>query len=290
MLITIAAVVLSLVAATPSASSGPTMAVEDTMRTSVPEVLVSAPRVTLNEILDRVARGESRRESLLVDQSFTAAIRVVRDVIGKRTPRLFEEAVWKVYRKKPDKVRGIKVREWSAQKKKDGDAEANVDVNFSPGMSEEIVNFAFRPEARRDFRYRIVERKIAGDHLVYRIHFEPISLLDPTAPSGEVWIDTNDFVIVREELSLRQSPVPILIKGLHRMVIERQRVSGHWVLKRVLMRGEFTLPIPRFGRSFDLGIVYSDYKLNTGLPDSLFTASSPGRGSGGATVRVGSGR
>lgn len=257
------------------------------MRTSVPEVLVRAPRVTLAEILDRVGRGETRRDSLIRDQSFTSTIRVVRDVIGKRSPQLFEESVWKVFRKKPDKVRALKVRDWSAIKSKDKDEEKNVEVNFSPGMSEEIVNFAFRPEARRDYRYRIVERNIAGDHLIYRIHFEPVSLLDPTAPSGEVWIDTNDFVIVREELSLRQSPVPILIKGLHRMVIERQRVDGHWVLKRVLMRGEFTLPIPKFGRSFDFGIVYSDYKINAGLPDSLFTATSADRKPGGATVRIG---
>ena len=39
------------------------------MRTSVPEVLVSAPRVTLDEILDRVGRGEARRDSLLADQA-----------------------------------------------------------------------------------------------------------------------------------------------------------------------------------------------------------------------------
>ena len=49
---------------------GPTLAIEDTMHTEVPEVVVRAPRVTLAEILDRVARGEARRDSQLVDQSF----------------------------------------------------------------------------------------------------------------------------------------------------------------------------------------------------------------------------
>ena len=33
---------------------------EDTMHTEVPEVLVTAPRITLDEILDLVARGEAR--------------------------------------------------------------------------------------------------------------------------------------------------------------------------------------------------------------------------------------
>src|SRR5437867_2555507 len=48
------AVTLTLAQPAP-ARSGPTMAREDTMHTEVPEVLVAAPRVTLDEILDRVA-------------------------------------------------------------------------------------------------------------------------------------------------------------------------------------------------------------------------------------------
>src|SRR5262245_45758069 len=80
---------------------GPTLAVEDTMHTDVSEVLVRAPRVTLNEILDRVARGEARRDSLLRDLSFVADIRVVHNVVGKGTPELFAESISKVYKKKP---------------------------------------------------------------------------------------------------------------------------------------------------------------------------------------------
>ena len=80
------------VAASPT--SGPTLAVEDTMHTEVSEVLVRAPRVTLEEILDRVARGEARRESLMVDQTFTAALRVVRNVSSPK-PELLMETVTK---------------------------------------------------------------------------------------------------------------------------------------------------------------------------------------------------
>jgi hypothetical protein len=279
--IAIVSLALSLVAATPSPPSGPTLAIEDTMHAQVPEVLVRAPRVTLDEILDRVMRGEARRESLLTDQTFTAVVRVVRDVIGKRTPQLYEESVWRVYRKRPNHVRSVQVRHWSSRKKKAGDEEEDaVNADFSPGMGEEIVNFAFRPNARRDYRYRIEGRDLVGNHVIYRIAFEPISLLDPTNPSGLVWVDTNDFVIVREELTLHQSPVPLILKGINRMVVERQRVDRHWVLKRVLLRGEFTVPIPKFGRSFDVGIVYSDYRMNAGLSDSLFAPAAKGHPAG----------
>jgi len=249
---------------------GPTLAVEDTMHTEVPEVLVRAPRVTLDEILDRVARGEARRESLITDQGFTTTIRVMREVISsKHKPTLVEETVWRVFRKQPDKVRSILLRRREPRPPR-AHARANVDVDFSPGMGEEIVNFAFRPDARDTYRYRIVGRDVVGGHLIYRIRFEPRSALDPFAPSGLVWVDTNDFVIVREEVRFERSPAPLVLKAIDRMVVERERVHGFWVLSRVLMRAELTLPIPTFGSSIDIVMNFDDYLINSGIDDKIF--------------------
>jgi hypothetical protein len=135
-----------------------------------------------------------------------------------------------------------------------------------------VVNFAFRPESRRDFRYRIVGRDLLGDHLVYRIAFEPRSLVRGDDPGGIVWVDTRDFVIVRQELDFSRSPVPLLLQGIDRAVIERRQVDGHWVLHRVLMRAAFTIPIPRYGRTLDMAMAFDDYAINHGIADSLFAA------------------
>jgi hypothetical protein len=249
--------------------SGPTLAVEDTLHTQVPEVLVRAPRVTLDEILDRVARGEARRESLIVDQSFTTAVRMLRDVKSQtHDPRLVEESVWRVYKKQPDKVRSVLLRRREGRPPRG--AKANVDVDFKPGMGEEIVNFAFRPDAREIYRYRIVGRDLVGGHLIYRIQFEPRSAIDPLSPSGLVWVDTNEFVIVREEVRFERSPIPLVLKSVDRMVVERTRVQGHWVLSRVLIRGELTIPVPTIGKSFDIAMQFRDYRINAGIADALF--------------------
>ena len=259
----------------PAASSVPTMAVEDTMRTEVPEVLVRAPRVTLDEILSRVARGEARRESLMTDQTFTVTIRVVGRVEDpKKPPKLLVENVVRVYKKRPGKVRSVLLRNYRPKPDKKGD---DPDIQIRTGMDEEIVNFAFRPEARRDFQYHIAGRDVLGNHLIYRIAFEPRSVLDPTIPSGLVWVDTNEFVIVRQEVRFDRSPIPLFLKEINRMVIERQRVEDHWVLKRVLLRAETSIPFPQIGRTFDFGIFYDDYAVNTGLPDSLFAAGGSTR-------------
>lgn len=259
---------LAVLAAQAPTATGPTLAVEDTMHTEVPEVLVRAPRVTLEEILDRVARGEARRESLLVDQNFRVAMRVFRNVTGPGNPRLVDESVWRVYRKRPQKVRAVLMRRVQPELKKHR-AKADFDVDFSPGMGEEIVHFAFQPEMRKRFRYQLEGRDLVGNHLIYRVAFEPRSLLTGD-PSGQVWIDTNEFVIVREEVFFHQSPVPLILKRLHRMIVERRRAGDTWVLGRVLVRAELSLPFPVVGSSFDMSLVYDDYIINAGLPDSLF--------------------
>src|SRR5512143_1146163 len=98
-----------LVAAPPPAPpAGPTLAREDTLYAEEPEVLVRAPRVTLDEILARVARGEARRESLLADQAFRATMRIVRDSSDPRKPPTLErETVVQVWKKRPDRVRNV---------------------------------------------------------------------------------------------------------------------------------------------------------------------------------------
>ncbi len=274
----LAAVALSA----PPASSGPTLAREDTLHTEVPEVLVRAPRVTLDEILDRVARGEARRESLLTDQRFRVTVRLVRDAGDPRKPpALQSETVLQVWKQRPGRSRSVVLRDWRAKRGEGAKAEADLEVG--PSMGEDIVNFAFHPAARRDFRYRIVGREVLpGPRLIYRIAFEPRSRLDPTTPSGLVWVDTNEFVIVRQEVSFERSPVPLFLRGVRRMVVERGRADGFWVLRRVLLRADATLPIPGLGRSFDFAIAFDDYAINRGLADSLFADTRHPRAAGEA--------
>lgn len=272
LIVLLGASILGVTPAAAAPSPGPTLAREDTMVTSVPEVLVRAPRVTLDEILDRIARAERRRDSLIVDQSFVATVRVMSAKNEASKPRLLEERVMQVYRKRPRLTRTILIRDWSAERKP---GEKRVQVNFRSDMSEEIVNFAFRPEARRDYRYHIVGREILGNQVIYRIRFEPRSFLDPQQPSGVVWVNTNDFAIVRQELQFERSPIPLLLERVHRMVIERRRVGDFWVISRVLLRARFSLPIPKVGRRLDVAMAFDQNTFNTGLPDSLFLSAHP---------------
>jgi hypothetical protein len=274
------ATVLALAATAPAtrgATGVPTLAIEDTMRTEVSPVLVSAPRVTLDEILDRVARGEAHRDSLIRDRSFLLTIRSVGHTGERGSPELVEERVVQVWQRRPDQSRQVELRHWMKHPpKKDGDEKGvRVEVSSGNGMTEEIVNFAFQPGSRREYTYRIVGRELLGDHLIYRIAFEPRSPLALDLPGGTVWVDTRDDVIVRQEITFRHSPIPLFLRAIRRMVVERERVGDLWVLSRVLARIETTIPIPHYGTSFDFGLQFSQYAINTGLPDSLFASGAP---------------
>ena len=219
----------------------------------------------------RIARGESRRDSLLVDEAFIATVRLMHAKDDHSPAELLEETVSQVYRRKPNDARTLLLRRTLGKpEKKKG--KGGVQVNFRGDMSEEVVNFAFRPEARRDFRYHIEGRDIVGNHVIYRIRFEPKSLLDPTQPAGLVWVDTNDFVILRQELEFTRSPMPLILKNIDRMIVERERVGEFWMLHKVLLRAHFTIPLPQLGKRMDMSLLFDRYALNSGLPDSIFTS------------------
>ena len=130
------------------ASGAPVLAAEDTLRSGpylLPEQLVLAPRVTLDEILRRVADGEARRDSLMRDQVFTRLTLVTYlDEAGGR-PRRKVETATRVYRRQPDHLREVPLRR---RTDKGDDDEGNVRVSTSTSMGEEFVAFAFEPRAR----------------------------------------------------------------------------------------------------------------------------------------------
>lgn len=296
--------------------SRPTLAVEDTLRQSaaepLPEILVTAPRQTLDEILRRVAEGEARRDSLMQDQAFTLFLRFSgRKALDdpEEKSELYAESAQRIYQKRPNKERVVQLKEWSREKGKEKsqekenergkegkqaksgkkgdekDGEPSVKVSFDADMSESFIAFAFDPKTRGRFRFRIEDRKLVGDQVVYLLGFTPRSSLDPL-PSGRVWVNTNDFVILREEFRYQdRSPLPLFIRSIDSCVLERTLIDGrYWVVSRILARVTLTDPVLWMGRLTgdelpkvaDLSIARTDWIINGDIPDSLFAPADTG--------------
>ena len=272
---------LGVVWAAARAQAAPVLAVEDTIRLAsgtLPEYVVTAPRVTLDEILRRVNAGEERRDSLMQDQVFTRLIKIVyrfdqKDSAKKAVTQLDDAR--RVYKKKPDHFREVPLRHKTPGKNDD------VDVETNEGMGEQVASFAFEPRMRSSYDFTILERRWVGGHVIYRIGFEPKSKLDPL-PSGQVWIDTNEYVIVREEFWYRdRSPAPLFLESIDRCVVERSRVDGPWwVITRIFGRVKLAGPVVtvanigkhRISQTVDFSAYYTNWEVNRALPDSVFAA------------------
>ncbi|MGH7726587.1 MAG: hypothetical protein ACREOU_14260 [Candidatus Eiseniibacteriota bacterium] len=268
-----------------SAGTSPTLAVEDTIpipSALLPEFIVTAPRVTLDEILDRVAKGEARRDSMMKDQTYTmlGLVTYIEQKGGKPQGKHKLDFASRVYKKQPDKVREVTLRKRTDFEKKDDD---DVEVTASPTMREQLVSFAFEPRLRARYKFSIDRRHLIGGHVVYEIGFAPRSKLD-ALPTGRVWVDTNEFVIVREEFWYRdRSPAPLFVKSIDSCVLERTQVDGQWwVLSRLLARVQLTSFARFMGRvaredvpaTVDLTVMQTDWKINQGIDDSIFASQT----------------
>jgi hypothetical protein len=278
--------------APPSPPSRPTLAVEDTLRQfldePLPEIMVTAPRQTLDEILRRVAEGEARRDSLLQDQAFTLLVRFSGRAATndpEEKSELYAESADRIYQKRPHQERVVRLKEWSREKEKKEGGKQNVKVSFDADMSESFIAFAFDPKMRARFQFRIEDRKFVGDQVVYVLSFTPRSSLEPL-PSGRVWVNTNDFVILREEFRYRdRSPLPLFIQSIDSCVLERTLIEGrYWVVSRVLARVTLTDPVRWMGKLAgddipkvaDFALARTDWIINGGIPDSLFAPADSG--------------
>ena len=261
-------------------TSGPTLALEDTLNplvATLPEVYVHAPRVTLDEILRRVAEGEARRDSLMQDQSYRLLYQVVYWDVKRSGPartRVKRDYAAQVYKKRPNLYREETLR---------SRGDADVEVSSGSSMDEDLVSFAFEPHQRARFLFHILDRRFTGGHVIYVVSFEPRSRVD-LLPEGRVWIDTNEFVIAREEFWYRdRSPAPLFIKSIDSCILERERVDGRWwVLTRLLARVRTTSALRLLGkvarddvpRTIDVVLRRTHWRVNSGLADSFFADGS----------------
>lgn len=222
--------------------------------------------MSLDQILDRIVAGEARRDSLIHDEVFDVYVRMLARDPGAESPvRTLVSQVSRVYRQQPRLKREIIVKRSGRE---------DMEISAGQGMRERIIKFAFDPALRKLYRFRIVGRDFAGGHIVYRIEFEPRSDFYKL-PTGRLWVDTNEFVILREEFWYRgSSPAPLVFKSLDNFVVERTRVDGrYWVISRVMGRVTFALPILGIPPQGDMVISYHNYRINQGIDPKMFAGA-----------------
>jgi hypothetical protein len=238
--------------------TGLLLAFEDTIpfaEGTLDTILVGAPRMKVSEVVRRIGERMARDRARLRDHSYTGSTRVV----ARYPEHPGKPRRWDTYESVTRERLGRDytyqtARVWQRERKYEGDEleEEKIDdeVEMDWGQVSDAVTEAvpFALQSSDAYDYAILDRRLVGDHVVYKIHFAPRSSFQ-ALPSGTVWVDFSDFVIRRIEAEMTGAvPMPIFLKSIPVFKVRREQKGEHWVVAdlyaRVLLRDLPLLKIP----------------------------------------------
>ena len=239
---------------------------------------VRADRLRIGEIVQRCIEEEEALREKIDTHRYTQSVKTVLHVGGygeSAKRRLVFEEISRVFADRDGDLRstalhreryrleGEKRRPWD-EKEGDGDEESGSSVAI---RFEDLDGLPFYLEDEGQYRFEIRSRRIAGDHVVYEVAFEPKSDFE-IAPKGTIWIDTADFRILREEFEFGDRvPMPMVVRSIGPLIRERERIGDLWVWSRILARIDLRIGWMRFldddvPDTVEFVVDFSDHRLN----------------------------
>ncbi len=262
---------LLLAAAVPARAGDPPADTYELPVYEVPDtVRVDADEMTLSEIIERSVQGEKTKLAGHESMMFTAQIRAI---VQWEKKRLVEDAAVLFYQEDSGFHRAVRLaEEQKFYKLEDGawvydkdEHEDEMEVRLEASDSGEgLATLPFYLEDQSEFSFKLLGRYLEGDHVIFKIGFEPRSDFKPL-PAGTVYVDTDDFRVIHEEFSFEgHNPFPLLIGGIDRISRQwRQLVTGEWVPSRVMaeirLKGSWMGFIPE---GVSVAVVMEDYRFN----------------------------
>jgi hypothetical protein len=220
----------------------PAVTMEDTVQVSAPMVTVAEVIATIGAKLeDDWARVESHEFTGL----FTSIARDDPGVNGGNYT-VFESAT----RYRMDRRHGTrKVRMWQRERRYEAHHLVSdaIDEGVVPGWGEQgdalIEAIPFTAEAGNRYNYKILESKLIGNSLIYKIQFIPRSKFE-ALPSGTVWVDYSNWVIRKVDAAMVGAvPMPFVVKDVPFYRLTKAQVGDFWVDAEIHTLARL-LPVP----------------------------------------------
>lgn len=265
----------------------PILASEDSLRvyTAPDTTRVVARRIPLAEIIRKAQEGERHKYDGIRTLAFNRTIKLTMVDAGSRPQTRCREIVTRLWFQSPDRWHETPLREAQYVIAPDGtrqpwegerDGEMKIRVESDPG-ARSLVDLPPYLEEVDQFAFRIVNRSLRPDQVLYEIAFEPRSDFE-VLPGGRVWLLTNGYQIVREEYHLKNLPVPWLLKSIGLLTREWQQLEGHWVQKRITARAELRsglgLGLVKIPATVEIVVLFDQYKFDAPLDPALFESGA----------------
>src|SRR4030042_2422332 len=145
--------------------------------------------------------------------------------------------------------------------------EKQIDEWNRRGKKRGVTNMPLRPATKGFYDYSLLTDTVWNQKIVYRVGFKARSGIDNVI-NGIAYIDQSDHNVVRIEAY--PAKIPGVIKMM-KMVYHYALVDGHVVPDSFCFEMKITVKflINFYDRRIKLTDVYSDYRLNVAIPDTL---------------------
>lgn len=254
------------------AGLGVVLAFEDTFSFdpgTVDTMLVTAPRVTIGEVIEAIGRRMEAEARAMRDVEFTTLTTVVEHDTPSRIGGDYKVTeLAERTRMSPD--RGLRsVRMWKRERQVKNGEVVKEDIADRPERSWDdmqqnmMMAMPFAPGSGGRYKYTITARDLVGNSLIYRIDFAPKSRFE-ALPTGTVWVDTGRWVIRKVEARLTDVvPFPMFLESIPVFRLSRERLGEYWFTTDVQMEVRLhKLPLLKLPRVIDLRTTLDDFLIN----------------------------
>ncbi len=207
---------------------------EHTPTYRMPTVDVEGDRLTLAELIELAARRVDESSELDIPHRYTRHVRVVMMGASGEPQRRKKTVVESVSRIETGPGRSRRdIRIWDRVETFRGDSLVKVETDRKAAEAYDAQFEGYRnlPFAVRGglFEYEILDRRPIGDRALLRIAYKP-AVRFSSLPSGEAWLDTRDFVVLRQTGSITNNvPMPMFIHQIEAFRLGRTRYGPLWL-------------------------------------------------------------
>ncbi len=238
------------------------------------EVLVSADRVSIEEVIAAIGRKMEQERYRMEAISYTTLVsQILRDDPGMELQNYsLEEYATRFHHDRNEGDQLVKL--WERKRKyENGEmtedkTDEEIEAEWLNAQDGSMEDMPFAPEGAGRYNYTILDRRNVGNSLIYKVRFTPKSQFE-ALPTGVVWVDYSNWAIRKVEAEMTGTlPYPLFLKSIPAMRFSRQRVGDFWFTTEVYILIHFRevplLPVPR---SVEVRVNMQDIEIN-GQPAS----------------------
>jgi hypothetical protein len=240
---------------------------------------VEEKHITIREIIQLAMMGEKTKLAGHNDMTHTSTLRTI---VSWKDKKEIHEEVHRAYADAQGHSRIVFLNENTMHYKLEGDEwiadeekeESDSKIRVTTRRRSEFSELPFFLQEDSEFEFKLIDRTLETDHVVFKIAFRPKSSFKPL-PYGVIYISSNQYRIIHEQYHFDKNPAPLFFKDIKRISRHWAELpDGEWVFTKII--GELNLRSDPFGwipGTVSFALIRDDFRFDEGYDSRLFGES-----------------